>query len=100
MNFRPKHQGDRFKLMERGLLVTSDETKALGNLTGFRDKTDLEWVMKALNEHDANVAELEKHRRVASTLKTIAVKFCGEVRPAELLRGDINYLVDVLDGKV
>lgn len=100
MNFRPKHQGDRFKLMERGLLVTSDETKALGNLTGFRDKNDLEWVMKALNEHDTNAEELEKYRRVGQILKTIATKFCGEVRPTELLRGDINYLVDILEGKV
>lgn len=62
MTFSPKHQGERFKLMERGLLVTSDETKALGNLTGFRDDADLAWVMKALNEYDSLVAEVTRLR--------------------------------------
>lgn len=62
MTFRPRYQGERFKLMERGLLVTSDETKALGNLTGFRDIADLVWVMKALNEYDALVAEVTRLR--------------------------------------
>lgn len=84
MNFRPKHQGEHFKLMERGLLVTSDETKALGNLTGFRDPADLEWVMKAINDH-------KKYEEIVRVLEHI--QHCGADRPAETLRNDIDYLL-------